>query len=394
MAKLKLFRTLLFVATLGVLAVVVLSVALFLERRSDVELPKPTGPDAVGRVIYDWRDSTHEVLAWLWYPAASDSTAAADYLPAQMRGLYTPPGAPIRWVTRDLSKVHAHAVSAARLAGDATYPVVILRGGGSAPVWQYSVLAEDLASYGYVVVGLDVPALTSDVIFPDGRVVQRTQDNDLELYPEEEAPKVAIRLLAIYTTHMSFALDRLARLNAGDPSGQFTGRLDMTRIGAFGHSFGGAQAAQFCHDEARCVAAIDIDGLPFGSVVKEGMPKPFMFLMESPGNLKGEPNPEVKQLLADMRSIYAHVPVETRQCLAIRGANHFTFADDGAVLKSALIGRILRLVGVLKIDGRRQVTVTRYVVRGFFDAHLKQKSRSPLNLLSPSYSELEPLDIQ
>jgi hypothetical protein len=33
-------------------------------------------------------------------------------------------------------------------------------------------------------------------------------------------------------------------------------------------------------------------------------------------------------------------------------------------------------------------------VRGFFDAHLKQKSTSPLNLLSPSYSELEPLDIQ
>ena len=39
---------------------------------------------------------------------------------------------------------------------------------------------------------------------------------------------------------MAFALDPLAQLNTADPAGEFTGRLDLTRVGIFGHSFGGA----------------------------------------------------------------------------------------------------------------------------------------------------------
>jgi predicted dienelactone hydrolase len=60
----------------------------------------------------------------------------------------------------------------------------------------------------------------------------------------------------------AFVLDRLGRLNAGNPPGKFTDRLDLTQVGVFGHSLGGATAAQFCHDDPRCKAGIDIDGAP------------------------------------------------------------------------------------------------------------------------------------
>jgi len=49
-------------------------------------------------------------------------------------------------------------------------------------------------------------------------------------------------------------VNQLENLNAAEPSGKFTGRLDLQRLGMFGHSFGGAQALQFCHDDARCKA--------------------------------------------------------------------------------------------------------------------------------------------
>ena len=379
-----------FLAAFGVLVVAALAIALSVDRRSDAELPAPTGPHPVGRAIYDWRDASHEVLAWVWYPAAS-AGPADDYIPSQMRALGTPPVAPIRWVARDRSRMHAHSAANAQMAAGGAYPIVILRGGGSNSASSYTALAEDLASHGYVVLGVDVPTLTSQLVFPDGRVVDRTAENDLEEYPDEEKPKVAARLLPIYTSSMSFALDRLASLNASDPSGRFTGRLDLSHVGAFGHSFGGAQSAQFCHDDARCRAAIDIDGLPFGSVVQEGMPKPFMFLMEGFGR---SPGPDGRALLADMHSIYTHLPADSRLCLSIQGANHFLFSDDGSARWSPTLLKALRVAGVLKIDPHRQIAITTYAVRGFFDAHLKQASGARVNLLSPQYPELQALDIQ
>src|SRR6266850_6721443 len=117
-------------AGLGLLALAGLFTALAFERSSEADLPAPTGPFAVGRAIYDWRDVSHEVLAWVWYPAASPGPAV-DYIPAQMRALESPPAAPIRWVARDRSKVRAHSVADARLPGGGVYPVVILRAGGS-----------------------------------------------------------------------------------------------------------------------------------------------------------------------------------------------------------------------------------------------------------------------
>lgn len=395
------------IVMLGILAMAALFTALSVERSSDVELPAPTGPFAVGRTVYDWRDDTtvdslapnpatkREILVWVWYPAVRRSSFVFDdYLPAQMRAAARPQSAPMRFVTRDVAKVHGHSVRDATVPAGQSFPVVILRGGLSAQVTTYTTLAEDLASHGYIVAGIDAPYRTSSVAFPDGRVIHRTEQNDLEVYSAQDMPRVALKLLAAWTSDIGFALDHLAQLSVDDPSSRLTGRLNMTRVGVFGHSFGGAQAAQFCHDDARCRAAIDIDGLPFGSVIQEGMRKPFMFLMEGQGNPASAPSAEVRQLMSDMRSIYEHLPAETRLSVAIRGANHFTFSDDGAVLKSELVRSVLRLLGVLRIEGRRQLEVTAYCVRTFFDAYLKEGAASKPTLLSPQYPELEALDIQ
>ena len=64
----RLFRIFKALVLLGVLAIVVLVASLWIEHRSQVTLPAPTGPFAVGRTIYDWVDegSKRELLVWIW----------------------------------------------------------------------------------------------------------------------------------------------------------------------------------------------------------------------------------------------------------------------------------------------------------------------------------------
>jgi len=394
-------RFVLVLTAVGFVAVGAVLATLWLQRSSNVELPVPSGMSAVGRAIYAWRDDTavdpaapnpgtkREILAWIWYPAvASASAAVEDYVPAAMRDAFGPGPMPFRFVYHDASRVRAHSVRNADMAQQ-SYPVVVMRGGAAAEVRGYTTLAEDLASHGYVVVGIDAPYRTGVVAFPDGRVIRRTDQNDLEIYSDEERPRVATRLLGAWTADIGFALDRLSQLNASDSSGRFTGRLDLSRVGVFGHSFGGAQAAQFCHDDDRCKAGVDIDGRLFGSVIRDGMRKPFMLLISRGRGERGSADPETAAILAEIRSMYGRLPSNTRRWAFIRGANHFAYNDGAGVLLNDLLRGALRVSGLLEIDGRRQLAITSYAVRAFFDAYLKKGSTLPLELSRSQYPELE-----
>jgi predicted dienelactone hydrolase len=391
-------------ATLGVLGLGTLVGALWLEHRTDVTLPTPTGPFAVGRTLYDWTDpatldplapiagTKRELLVWIWYPtpAISSSVVASPYLPASSRTAVERARGPLLGglLTRDLAKVHAHSLPHPPLSPhERSYPVVIMRAGASLEVWNYTTLAQDLASHGYIVVGVDAPYRTGVVAFPDGRVMRRTPANNPELaLGSPDSARRINTLLAAWTGDMSFVLDRLQQLNARDSSGTFTGRLDLTRVGVVGHSFGGAQAAQFCHDDPRCTAGIDVDGALLGSVVREGIPHPFMFLLSDHGDFSSDD--ETRRIRADIQSVYDRLPPDGRLLIAIRGANHFTFSDDGALLKSHLFRGALRLFGQLGLDGRRQLAVTAYCVHTFFDTYLAGPAPSRLTLPSPRYPEI------
>jgi predicted dienelactone hydrolase len=385
---------------------------LWMERGTGVTLPAPGGPFAVGRSLYDWVDhgvtdtlasapnTSREVLVWIWYPADPAGIAAAregqpvtaDYLPAGLAAAtQDEDGALNRLITRDFRKVRAHSLADAPLAARAQpYPVLLLRGGASASVSDYTTLAEDLASRGYVVAGVDAPYVTRLVAFPDGRVMKRLPRNDVELCTEMDEPaqtECVNRLMAAWISDMKFVTGRLEQLNAADPSGKFTGRLDMNRLGAFGHSFGGAQAAEFCHEDARCKAGIDIDGLLFASVRDTGIQRPFMFILSDHGSSSGT---EDRRFHEQIDSVYDRLPVNGRALVQIRGANHYFFADETALLKSPAAMRVLRATGIVDIDGARQLAVTRYLVRSFFDAVLNAPRDSPIDVLSPLYPEVRP----
>ena len=149
-------------------------------------------------------------------------------------------------------------------------------------------------------------------------MIKRTPENDADRFSGSQQEQLASKLVAAWSADMGFALDQLERLNARDPSGRFLGRLDMQRVGVFGHSLGGATSLQFCHDDARCKAGIDLDGAPLGRVITEGLTQPFMFLLSDHRN-----ESDAEKVAANIDSIYDRLPQDQRSELVIRGANHF-----------------------------------------------------------------------
>jgi predicted dienelactone hydrolase len=391
----KILAALLVLFIAGIAAVLGL---LRLEHGFAVTLPKPTGPFAVGRTLYEWVDNSRtdrlapvagqkrELIVWIWYPAAVKTPVqVAEYQPARWRtALESYEGALMnKFFTRDMSLVRAHSVIDADVSpAQRTYPVVIMKSGIGALATDYTTLAEDLASHGFFVVGSDSPYSTVVVVFSDGRIAKRTEaGNPPEELDEATRVRAASQLVNVWSADTRFELDQLERLSSADPSGRFGGRLDLGSVGVFGHSFGGATAAQFCHDDARCKAGIDMDGRPFGSVIRESLTQPFLYLVSDHGGEKDEVS---RQILADIKSI-CDSDKGGCQMATIRGARHFNFSDQ-SLLKDRYLGRLSGLLG--PIGQRRGLAVTAACLDAFFEAHLKNRRADLLGSLSNEYAEI------
>src|SRR5262245_32246733 len=231
----RLLKIVLAIAALGAAAVPTLVLLLWRDHYRDVTLPAPTGSFAVGRATDVWRDDARELPIWIWYPAVKSAGAKpADYVPRYwLDALGQRPRSRIGAVmgtllARDAARVHAHGLVDAPVApAQPAYPVVILRGGLGAWTTDYTTLAEDLASHGYVVVGFDAPGRTGVVVFPDGRVVERSPENNPETVATEAARvEIANRLLDGWVRDVGFVVDRLGAINMSR-TGPFSGRLNL-----------------------------------------------------------------------------------------------------------------------------------------------------------------------
>lgn len=397
----RLIKAVIAFAGLAVVGTAVLLALLSREHGTEITLPAPTGHFAVGRTTYAWVNDAQtdelapspgakrEVLVWIWYPSAgSQSVTPADYLPSPWRVACARASGVLmsQFLTRDPSKVHTHSSSDPGVSLEQhSYPVVIMRAGGGALTTDFTILAEDLASHGYVVVGFDAPYRTGVVVFPDGRVALRPRTADPEDLSPADRVRLINRLLPMWSSDAQFVVDQLERLNSDDQSGRFAGRLDMQRLGIFGHSFGGATALQFCHDDSRCKAGIDIDGAPYGSVVREGVSQPLMFLLSDHGDLTA---PEARGIFANIKSIYDRLS-KGRLLVMVRGANHFSFSDQ-ILLKSRYVIKVLQLFQG-RLEVRRGLAITTAYIHTFFDVYLKHAPAGLLDDVRQAYPEVQPL---
>lgn len=384
---------------LAIIATIVLALGAFwLELKSTVTLPAPTGAYDVGRTSFHWVDSLRtdslspephtkrELMVWIWYPARrTKKDSVVDYLPAEWAADLDKQANFLlkNFWRRDSKKIRPHSVQNAAISDEqAAYPILLMKSGIGMMAVDYTTYAEELASHGYVVVGSDAPYSTWLVRFPDGRIVRRTAEgNPGEAeYVSEYRNRVLNRLIGIWSEDTRFVLNQLERLNL-DSAGRFGGRLDLQSVGVFGHSFGGATAAQFCLDDSLCKAGVDMDGAPYGNVIQKGLGKPFMFLLADHGRETDSVSLTIKSTIA---AIYNASPKQ-RLWLSLRGAGHFNFSD-APFQNERLTSRLFGATG--SIGGRRGLQVSSACLRAFFDEQVKGQPPGALLKLLEQYPEV------
>jgi predicted dienelactone hydrolase len=354
-------------------------------------LPAPTGHYRTGTVRLhlvdpariDPTSPTHgirEIMVQVWYPAtdARDFLSAPYLTPLAAAHFLASVGAPPDTM---LPQTTGH-VGAPADRRHGPYPVVLYSPGGGTDGSFDTGLVEDLASHGYVVVTMDDTNESPEVEFPGGRLVVGTFQVDTEAE--------ALEAQQIRAADARFVLNELTVINnGGNPDAEhaplpagLAGIFDLSRVGMFGWSLGGAASAQAMHDDRRIKAGIDMDGTFFGPVATSGVNRPFLLLTGSEHTEQSDPT--LASFLAASTGPKLH--------LALGNSQHQTFSDFEELISEA--GPALGLTphaiadAIGTIDPNTAVTDERVYIRAFFDKYLRDRDNHLLDGPSPRYPDI------
>lgn len=367
------------------------SIYFLTQRNKTVILPKPTGYFTVGRISYDWIDaSRNETFAeatgnkrklsvWIWYPSDLKKNAKkAEYLPGKWETEQEKSTGMI-YLQQNLTKIQTNSYEDAPLSTkQSKYPLIVFEPGMGKMVINYAALAENLASHGYIVIGVN-PTYSSDfVIFSDGSTAYKTSKGSM---PEGDATDkelndVGAKLIKTWSADMSFTISKLGEMNF-EKGNMWTGHVDMEQIGAFGHSFGGAASAEASLTDERIKAFIDIDGYLYG--VQTNPEKPSMFIM-SQHEQKGIDLQEGNKIQDFYNSLNKDVYI-----IEISKAAHFSFTDN-----TLFFSPILKALGIYgTINGEHGLQIINSYITSFFDKYLKNMNTDLLKQNQSYYPEVK-----
>ncbi|HUG34869.1 MAG TPA: hypothetical protein VMJ90_08875 [Anaerolineales bacterium] len=356
-------------------------------------IPAPSGPYSVGtriyeltddsrREIYSGQNEARRIMIQVWYPSEAGSSSerarwmenAEIYAPAVANQIDMPP-----FFLDHLALVKVPAYKNAEPAKtDQPFPVILFSHGWNGFNAQNTGQVLELASHGYVVVGVQHAYGAVITVFPDGTVANNNPAALPDGAPQDEYEAAAHILADQWAGDLGFTLDDL-KIQNEDQAGPFYNLLDLNRVGVYGHSTGGGAAVQFCGTDPRCIALLGMD--PFMrpvsyEVIDSGLSQPSFFMFSQ--SWADDTNSRNNELF---NRFYPHV-VNPLGVVAIEGAAHYDFSD--LPLLSPLAPQ-LGLKG--PINGKLVTSIVNDYLLLFFDGTLKNEP-SGLSTVSGNYDEV------
>ncbi|MFD5098602.1 alpha/beta hydrolase family protein [Streptomyces albidochromogenes] len=340
--------------------------------RVRLELPAPTGAFAVGRDTLHLVDKSRpdpwvpqagarELMVSMYYPARPGGGRTAPYMTKGEAQAFIDDRELTDAVSaKTLSDTRTHARNSA-VPVRGKFPLVVLSPGFTVNRSTLTLLAEELASRGYVVAAVDHAYESVGTAFPGGRLLNCAACDKIPPGGYGVVPKGRAK-------DVSFLLDRL--LADKHPAWRHARLIDRAKIGMAGHSIGGASAATAMAGDARVRAGANMDGSFMEPVPAKGLDgRPFMML--GTGD--------------DDRSWVRDWPLLDgwKRWINVTGAGHFTFTDT-----PVLADQLGLLPPEEPLSGKRSQEITRAYVTAFFDLHLKGVDRELLNGPSADHPEV------
>jgi predicted dienelactone hydrolase len=335
------------------------------------DLPQPNGCHPVGTRTVVLRDPrrNRDLLVTMWYPAVESTSALAPYMDKK-----TADALAEEWKLQPNFQrlVRTHARLLAPIAAGGPFPVVLLEHGSSVVPAIYTVLAEGLASSGFIVVATNHPRDSLISVFPDGHELKFTPYWPAEA--DRRTQGVAIGKFAdeVLVADVRFVLDQLQEMNSHDRF--WHSHLDLSKIGIVGHSMGGTTAALATLEEPRVLAGVNLDGSTYPGMNADVRPvpvhKPFLFLATEE-HASGEAR--AREYIGSESNTYYVV---------VTGADHMSFTDAGLV--SSRFPRDLKPDDSANDSEFERAlltsTLTRSLVEEFFAKYLKAAAAPDLDL--------------
>lgn len=220
----------------------------------DVVLPAPTGPYSVGTKAIEMKDPSRRMLRdpsqrrWMvqaFYPSHHRTPQTYPYMPGTLKD----------GMVKEI-KVFTHSQPDAQILAQKTFPTLLFVPGFGEERQKYTLLCEEMSSYGYVVLSFDQPYVANFMRFSDGTTIRLTledawkssRDRDYRYRYYDEAMNAGI-------ADITYFLDHFDAFNQT----YFKGQLIPKNIILMGHSFGGNVSHTLGFLDPRIQAIVDID---------------------------------------------------------------------------------------------------------------------------------------
>ncbi|PQE33693.1 PAF acetylhydrolase family protein [Rutstroemia sp. NJR-2017a WRK4] len=325
-----------------------------------LQAPPLQGLYSLGTTVLELNDpsTSRTMMLSLFYPTTSHNTTFAPVFPPTTASyLAQAYSLPLETITSLTSRSHLN--SPILHPTQPPFPTLLFSPGYGTSRLLYTCTAEELASLGYLVLTIDHPHDVSLIEYLNGTVTL-TPPVDFENYtapiPYVNARVKDLQFVLDSLSHRSF----ISQIPGISPS-TYSSPFQTQRIGALGHSLGGAVAFSAMRADSRFAYGANLDGAVIGDVVASGLSSPFLIVGSESSNRSTDPT---------WADLWKHSTRTWKREVEVKGTMHDSFTD--LLVWTDVLGLKEDSEGVVgTITGGRMLDLERELLGCFFGKWLK-----------------------